>query len=789
MKNSPLVLKIKLAIGYLILIVFFGLIVYVARKEKNSFDEIKRDEAILQERREAISHSFLRLLSLVSLGETLSVWDENDLSEYQTMHELVLKSLVELKQYVSDSMHINRIGVLYSYLADKEQIIHNMVHTLRSVEENNHILEERVSSISKSTQQKTETLPQTPVPKRKTGLFSFFKKKEKQSVYAKMMEQRNSKNEKSFSLNPAYTVHPNFISRQKENRQLLLVYADSLRNCNQYINDKIHELIQDFEDNTMAMQKHKMRDLSEKREKVFRIILIVALSAFVLVILFFIIIHYSINKYFKYQCQLEESDRKNKELLLSRRNMMLSISHDIRAPLSNIHGYAELINKEKDKVLKDKYLSHILNTSKYIISLANNLLDYYRLEAGKEQIRTEIFCPATLFTSIVEGFFPQAELKSLSITTQLEGLNTLVSGDCSHLQRIVDNLLSNAIKFTSTGNIHIGAFYDNGLLRFFVRDTGIGISQEKQQFIFEEFEKYDNDRPGFGLGLTIVAGLTCLLGGTLKMESQVGHGSTFEVCLPMEEADNNQSISNLLPQAEELSGVHVLLIDDDSLQLDMTKKIFEHNRIYCDVCLTTKELIIFLRKNEYDIILVDIQMPGTDGYGVLKLLKNSNIEQIRTIPILAVTACVGQDDTKFKEAGFSGCLHKPFSSEELLETISSHVRRRTCLKRELDFTMLLSGENDKKGILVWFIHDMEKCLLQLQKALIEKDYKVLGALIHKNTPVWENIHIDVSIGKLRHLSNMDTADWDESLHPLIDDIIVAVEHAVLFAGKLLKEDI
>mgnify|MGYP000627158475 FL=1 len=103
--------------------------------------------------------------------------------------------------------------------------------------------------------------------------------------------------------------------------------------------------------------------------------------------------------------------------------------------------------------------------------------------------------------------------------------------------------------------------------------------------------------------------------------------------------------------------------------------------------------------------------------------------------------------------------------------------------------MLLSGENDKNGILVWFIHDMEKCLLQLQKALIDKDYKVLGALIHKNTPVWENIHIDVSIGKLRHLSNMDTSDWDESLHPLIDDIIVAVEHAVLFAGKLLKEDI
>ena len=119
MKNSPLVLKIKLAIGYLILIIFFGLIVYVARKEKNNFDEIKKDEAILQERREAISHSFLRLLSLVSLGETLSVWDENDLSEYQTKHELVLKSLVELKQYVSDSMHINRIGVLYSHLADR----------------------------------------------------------------------------------------------------------------------------------------------------------------------------------------------------------------------------------------------------------------------------------------------------------------------------------------------------------------------------------------------------------------------------------------------------------------------------------------------------------------------------------------------------------------------------------------------------------------------------------------------------------------------------------------------
>jgi len=791
MKYSPLILKIELAIGYAILIAFFGLIIYNAQKEKSTFDELKKDEALLQEKRNAVSSSLLELLSFASQGETLSTWDGDDFKKYHTTYNHVINSLTILKKYYQTPILSNRIDTICSLLESKIRLVNRITNIMMDVKQNEETLQEQISLLPSSVQKPQKDLQSITEQQEKKGLFGFLRKKNAKSVYAQKMERRKAHNSSYKPLTvPEYTTTKRFVVKQKKFWRQLSSYADSLNENNQNINSKIYKLIYDFEQDIITQQEEKNTELSEKRKEIFSKIVFAALFAFILAILFYILIHQSINKRTQYHFQLEESNKKNGELLLSRKNMMLSVSHDIRAPLSNIYGYAELLRQEKNKLLTDEYITHILKGSQYVISLVNNLLDYYRLESGKEEIKEEPFCPETAFNTAIELIRPLIEKKMLGLTKEFEGTNTLLYGDCSHMQRIIVNLLSNAVKFTHTGNIHIGAFYNNEILRFFVKDTGIGISKEKQQIIFEEFERLDqsDNESGLGLGLAIVSKLVSLLKGTLTIESKPGCGSLFEVCLPMSVVDEHKLI-NKLEQKKELVGIKVLLIDDDCFQLDITRKIFECNGVHCDVCTTTKELIISLRTNIYHILLVDIQMPETDGYGVLKLLRNSNIEQAKTIPVLAVTARAEQDETQFRKIGFCGCLHKPFSISELLVATAQHMKKEQKDKHELNFDMLFWGETDKKSILEWYIQDTEQCLFHLRQAPEERNYEKIEALIHKSAPIWENIHIKFSVEKLHFLSKIENRDWNESLHPLLEEMILSVKHSITFAKQLLEKNL
>lgn len=240
--------------------------------------------------------------------------------------------------------------------------------------------------------------------------------------------------------------------------------------------------------------------------------------------------------------------------------------------------------------------------------------------------------------------------------------------------QILNNLLSNAIKFTRTGYIHVGAKYQNGKLSFFVRDTGMGIDKERQGRIFTAFERGEvpDTEQGFSLGLAITYKLVTLLDGIIRVQSTPEHGSTFEVCLPMHETDGKVEMAKIFSEYGALSGMRVLAIDDDRMQLDVTRKMYARYGVKCDCCQNISELVTALRHNRYDIVLTDMRMPEMDGYGILALLRGSNIGQTRTLPVLAVTAQTDKKLKYFRNAGFAGCLYKPFSPEELL-SVTSHI--------------------------------------------------------------------------------------------------------------------
>ena len=359
----------------------------------------------------------------------------------------------------------------------------------------------------------------------------------------------------------------------------------------------------------------------------------------------------------------------------------------------------------------------------------------------------------------------------------------MVEGDRIRLTQILNNLLTNAVKFTPVGYVHVGVRYADGWLRFFVRDTGTGISEDRKKNLFERLDT-DNPQPGFGLGLSITARLVGLLGGTISVESRSGHGSTFEVCLPMQEAGGPETAGVQRVEYARLSGLKAVLIDDDRIQADMTRRMLARSGVACDCCHDIKELTELLRGRRYDLLLTDMQMPEADGHTVLALLRNSNLGQSRDIPVLAVTARTDGETEQLKRDGFAGFLHKPFSMDELLSAVAECTGDRIPQRQGPDFTALLEGEDDRKEILGMFVQDMEKTTADLRKAIGTKDYAGIISLIHKGTPLWETIRMDIPAAELERLASLVPEAWDEAAVAEVWKLVTTVDEAVEKAKKL-----
>lgn len=421
---------------------------------------------------------------------------------------------------------------------------------------------------------------------------------------------------------------------------------------------------------------------------------------------------------------------------------------------------------------------NILRASRHVIGLANNLLYYYRLEAEKEQPEKEVLHPGRTVEETVHSFLPMAAKKGLGLTVEVTDSDVLVEGDRGRLVQILNNLLSNAVKFTRAGYVHVGARYQNGTLCFFVRDTGTGIDKERQERLFTAFERGETQgtEHGFGLGLAITYKLVTLLEGTIRVQSTPGSGSTFEVCLPMREADGNPGNVSISPEQDSLSGMRVLAMDDDRMQLDVVKKIYARNGVECDCCLNVGELVSALRQNRYDLVLTDMRMPEMDGYGVLSLVRGSNLGQANTLPVLAVTAQADEKPERFRNAGFTGCLYKPFSPEELLAATS-------CIDRP-DFAAIMEGEENREEMLDIFIEDTTEELSGMRDAFSAGNYEKLGHIIHKAAPLWAIIRINIPLGELEKMASMPLEKWDRTLDKRIEKLLEAVEQAIEKAKRL-----
>ncbi|MCS3196442.1 hybrid sensor histidine kinase/response regulator [Bacteroides thetaiotaomicron] len=779
--NSSVSLRLKIIVGYVSLLIFLIIIVSLVWLEHQKMEMLNSEELLIKQKREAMNRTFEKLLDFSFSDDFLLLRDKDKFNEYRMKREIATTALNGLKRYYPSDIQHAQIDTISLLLQEKEALLLGVMNTLSDLLHSDSLFQRRIPSVA--LQMHTILLPDKPekTGKRLSGFFGIFKKKEEKSVYAYQKEKTKQPSASQQITRELYSLQKEMSIQYTDYWNKLTTYSDSLQWRNTELNSQINTLIGEFEQVVIKQAEKEIEEITTSREQSFRIILFIAAIAILLIVIFYLFIHQDIRKRQEYRLKLEASDCRNRELLAARRNLILTVSHDLRVPLGTISEYAELLQDEKSPEQSKGYAMNILHASRHVIGLANNLLYYYRLEAEKEQPEKEIFHLGRTIEDAAHSFLSVAEKKGLDLVIKVIDSDILVEGDCGRLVQILNNLISNAVKFTSAGYIQVGAQYRVGKLSFFIRDTGIGIDKESQEQIFTAFErgKAPNAEEGFGLGLAITYKLVTLLEGTIHVQSTPGHGSTFEVCLPMRETNGKTDTIKTPLEGGELSGMRVLVIDDDRIQLEVIQKMYARHGVECDCCLNVSELIAALRRNRYDLMLTDMRMLEMDGYGVLALLRGSNFGQTRTLPVLAVTAQADKKPEYFRKAGFADCLYKPFSQKELV-SVTSYIDRT-------NFAAIMEGEDNTRELLDMFIEDTEKELSEMQDALETANYMQLRHIIHKAAPLWGMIRINVPLNELEEMASLSSEKWCKELDARIKRLMKAVEQAVKKAKELKFE--
>ena len=340
------------------------------------------------------------------------------------------------------------------------------------------------------------------------------------------------------------SLNRNEIAEQQAQSRCLSKHADSLAARNAELNRQLNGFIRQMDKKVQADLQKREAEITAMREKSF--LQIGGLIGFVLLLLVisYIIIHRNSNRIKRYKKettdligQLQKSVEQNEVLIASRKKAMHTITHELRTPLTAIHGYAELMQDNEEEKTRG-FADNILQASQRMTAMLNSLLDFFRLDSGKEQANVQPFHLESIADLLQTEFTQQAEAKDLKLTVKCsEGI--ILNGDKERIIQICDNLLGNAIKFTDAGSVSLHMGYNSDTLTIVVEDTGTGMSGEEQQRVFGAFERLSNaaTQDGFGLGLSIVKQIVGMLGGTIRLESEKGKGSRFTVELLMNTAD------------------------------------------------------------------------------------------------------------------------------------------------------------------------------------------------------------------------------------------------------------
>lgn len=758
-----LLLQHKILFGYLILITVLGGVVAILIHERDRFREIEIETVKIRLVRLDINKAHRRITGLAIRGESVVVWEEADYRDYHR-HRLLTDILLQtLKPHCREYVRPGQIDTLRHLLAEKETHLRHIMQSLDCRDERDSLLATQLPEVARRAT-RVHTIRQ-----KKKGIAGLFGKKEEIRVMP--------------SAGELYALSDSLTAMQRKQEKEMDTYADSLRTRNRTLNIQLNRLINDLDGQAQTAFSLRERKMAEAQDSAIRLFTAAISLSIILLFLSYITIHRELRRNAREKRKREEtinkleaSNARNEELIRFRHNLIQSVTHDLRSPLAVISGNAELLLNDTEEDSRIRHAQTINVATGHMTGMINSLLEYFKLDSGKETPIVKPFKLRSIAETLGTEFAPLAKGKQFVFTTENRAYE-IVSGDKNLILSIGSNLLSNAIKFTRSGTIMLITDYKDGTFTLSVSDTGTGMTEEQQTIIFTPFERLDNavTEDGFGLGLAIVADTVKLLNGSITVESEPGKGSRFTVSLPLPKTKETSVAEKTDMKHSTLSGCSVLAIDNNGMLLDMMKEMYKQCGAECDTCLTVGELTDRMRIKDYDLLITDLKMPEVNGYEVLELLRTSEVGNSQTIPIVAATAAGYVTEEELKGRGFATVLYKPYSIDELLAITEKSIGQKHASR--IDLSPLLAFGNRR--------HTLEKLaattqadMNEVRKVAETKDMKALDGWVHHLRSSWMLIKAEHPLAMLY-----------EAVHKedISDEDIQSAVKAVLAQGRLIVD--
>ena len=831
----------KIVIGYILLVgLLIGAFTYTMQQMNLLTTPTSlRDQ--LDHRRHITHRIISQLYDAESIGQTLRTGNLNEYYHYLKAMKEVNASIDTLETILTDTLQQARLDTVRTLLQNKQWNMYAVLEAMRNTP-TDQIYQEQLDSLI--AQQ--DSLLSTPHIRRKVITHhnsytihhkkkGFFKrladvfapgKEDSTQVSNVIQEEYTDTLDEVYS--PIDTIssmitgiqHKVFQTRQKET-EMLNTRISSLRVIGSGLSQRVNQLLENIEHDEQEAARTKLMQEEEIRKEAAETMAKIAIAAFVLVLVFSIVIARDITRNNHYRRELEKAKSYAENLLVAREKLMLTITHDIKAPAGSIIGYIDLLIRLVNDRRQQFYLSNMKSSAQHLLALVTSLLDYHRLEAGKMDLHPVAFNPHELLTDIYNSFLPLAEKKQLQLDFKEKLPETLtLEGDPFRIRQIVENLLSNALKFTAAGGITLQAEYHGNQFVFCVSDTGCGMTASEQERIFKEFTRLSSaqGQEGFGLGLSITRKLVELLLGRIDIESAPGKGSTFKVSMPLPSISPKPAPGSKEP-AITLPKIHlrIAIIDDDRIQMHLTEAML-HNaaeevkgfKVEAVCCEQPEELIEQLKNRTFDLVFTDIQMPAMNGFELLHHLRNQNFAQAQSIPVIAITARGDMNENDFLQKGFAGMLQKPFNQSELKKvvknalthlTVSDNIPDTLPVQKEThetsphtdqpyNFSPLTAFSEDDpeaaKEILRTFAQETQKNMEKLQTAISNKDMEALCATAHKMLPTFLMIEAQKAIPLLKWLEQQrGTQTYTPEAEQAAEAVIAETKQVL--ACKILKD--
>ena len=713
-------LRLKIITGYAILAIVLVLAAQMVYDSTRSLTALNTASERLMERRNVVDSLVYSMLDAANAERSVMMGDTRQWQRFSTSLSESQRKAMQLKQLVSDSVKAMRMDTLANLLAAKrdnammvlniladasgDAVYARKVHDLQSGRDSVVIHPNEITSANNR-----ETVYNIVSTRR--GFFrrlsDAFRRQHSDTIATTMPSGRTDSTAMAQGINIADSVAEALADIHHEIKRADTRRQDAIDNRTRSLKLvsiqlawRTGQMLEDIQsDEHNAMQRAIKADMQVRRSTMMKIAMLALLAIGAAIVLIVYTLR-DIRRQRRDHERIVEAKNETERLMQQRQRLLLTITHDIKAPVASISGFIALLREWVSQPKPVAYLDSIRSSAEHLLQLVGALLDYHQLESGKATTHAVSFNPARLVSDCATQARPVANNKNLEVVCSLRtGADCVCQADAFRIRQIMNNLIGNAVKYTDRGTITVSAALNGSQLTMSVADTGSGMTESEQQRIFNAFTRLPDaqGKEGVGLGLSITREAVNMLGGTIRVASQKGKGSKFTVTLPVT-VDTVQSAQpatiagNTVPNVADnptpniinpasiaaspapdmacvKSSSHpikVVIVDDDRLQLQLLGEMMARMENIClDIHVTSSadEAIEMIGRLRPQLVFTDIEMPQMSGREMLRRIDRNGIKTV------AITAHDQSIYTELRAEGFDACLFKPFNVQTLAATL------------------------------------------------------------------------------------------------------------------------